>query len=325
VILLNPGPVNVSMRVRRAMLEGELCHREPEYAEMQTEVRHRLRELFAPGHEAILLTGSGTAAVEAAISSCVPPRGKLLVLVNGVYGRRMAEIARAYGIGVVERRGAWDEPLEPEACDCDLVAMVHHETTMGLLNRYRDAGVPVLLDAVSSIGGEPLPPADIVVGTANKCLQGVPGVSFVLAKGEHLGHPPRNYYLHLARYREGVPFTPAVPAVAALREALRELAEETVEGRIARYRRAGELLRRGFERLGLEFLVKPEHRSNTLTALRLPMDYDVLHDRLKSEGFVIYRGLVEGIFRVAHMGWIPTAELERFLGVLEEIVCARSS
>jgi 2-aminoethylphosphonate-pyruvate transaminase len=325
VILLNPGPVNVSERVRRAMLAGEMCHREPEYAEMHGEVRRRLRELFAPGHEAILLTGSGTAAVEAAISSCVPPRGRLMVLVNGVYGRRMAEIARAYGIEVVERQGPWDEPLEPEACDCDLVAMVHHETTMGLLNRFRDCGVPVLLDAVSSVGGEPLPPADIVVGTANKCLQGVPGVSFVLAKERHLGHPARNYYLHLPRYHEGVPFTPAVPAVAALREALRELSEETVPGRIARYRRAAVLLRGGFERMGLEFCLGPELRSNTLTALRLPMDYDVLHDRLKAEGFVIYRGLVEGIFRVAHMGWIPTAELERFLGVLEEVLCARSS
>jgi len=325
VILLNPGPVNVSERVRRAMLAGEMCHREPEFAAMQEEVRRRLRELFAPDHEAILLTGSGTAAVEAAISSCVPPRGRLMVLVNGIYGRRMVDIARAYGIEVRERRGPWNEPLEPEACDCDLVAMVHHETTMGLLNRVRECGVPLLLDAVSSIGGEPLPLADIVVGTANKCIQGVPGVSFVLAKPRHLRHPPRNYYLHLPRYREGIPFTPAVPATAALREALRELSEETVAGRIERTRRAARLLRGGFERMGLDFCLRPESRSNTLTALRLPMDYDVLHDRLKAEGFVVYRGLMEGVFRVANMGWIPEGELERFLGVLEGILCARSS
>ncbi len=325
MILLNPGPVNVSERVRRAMIAGEMCHREPEFAAMQEEIRRRLRELFAPDHEAILLAGSGTAAVEAAISSCVPPRGRIQVLVNGVYGRRMAEIARTYGIEVVERRGAWNRPLEPEPCDCDLVAMVHHETTSGLLNRVRDGGVPVLLDAVSSAGGEALPPADIVVGTANKCLQGVPGVSFVLARERHLRHPPRNYYLHLPRYRRGIPFTPAVPACAAFREALRELDEETVPGRLDRYRRAARLLRAGFERMGLSFYLDPGHRSNTLTALRLPMDYDVLHDRLKAEGFVIYRGLMEDLFRVANMGWIPAAELERFLGVLEEILCARSS
>ncbi len=325
MILLNPGPVNVSERVRRAMVAGEMCHREPEFAAMQEEIRRRLREFFAPDHEAILLAGSGTAAVEAAISSCVPPRGRILVLVNGVYGRRMAEIARTYGIEVVERRGAWNRPMEPEPCDCDLVAMVHHETTSGLLNRMRDCGVPVLLDAVSSVGGEALPPADIVVGTANKCLQGVPGVSFVLAREHHLRHPPRNYYLHLPRYRQGIPFTPAVPACAAFREALRELDEETVPGRLDRYRRAARLLRAGFERMGLSFYLDPGCRSNTLTALRLPMDYDVLHDRLKAEGFVIYRGLMEDLFRVANMGWIPAAELERFLGVLEEILCARSS
>ncbi len=325
MILLNPGPVNVSARVKRAMLEGEQCHREPEFARALEETRGLLRELFAPGHEAILLTGSGTAALEAAISSCVPPRGRMLALVNGVYGRRLTDIARAYGIEVVEQRGPWNEPIEPARFDVDLVAMVHHETTTGLLNRVRGSGAPLLVDAVSSIGGEDLPDADILVGTAGKCVQGVPGVSFVLARERHLRHPPRNYYLHLARYREGVPFTPAVPACLALREALLELKEETVAGRIGRYRGAARLLRDGFERLGLRFYLREEHRSNTLTTLHLPMDYDALHDRLKAEGFVIYRGLMEGVFRVANMGWIPQDELRRFLRVLEEAMCARSS
>jgi 2-aminoethylphosphonate-pyruvate transaminase len=324
MILLNPGPVNVSERVRRALLESEMCHREPEYAAVQGEARGLLRELFAPEHEALILAGSGTAAVEAAISSCVPPRGRLLVLVNGVYGRRMADIARAYGIEVVEKRGPWNEPIEPEACDCDFVAMAHHETTTGVLNRFRDAGVPVLLDAVSSIGAEELPPADVIAGSANKCIQGVPGASFVLARERHLRHPARNFYLHLPRYREGIPFTPAVPAVLALREALLELKEETVACRRERYRQASGLLREGFERLGLRLYLKPEHRSVSLTTVHLPIEYGLLHERLKAEGYVIYKGMMEGVFRVANMGWIPTRELRRFLAVLEETICARS-
>ena len=324
MILLNPGPVNVSARVREALLESEMCHREPEYAAIQEETRSLLRELFAPGHEALLLAGSGTAAVEAAISSCVPPRGRMMVLVNGVYGRRMADIGRAYGIEVIEKRGPWNEPIEPEACDCDLVAMAHHETTTGVLNRFRDAGVPVLLDAISSIGAEDLPPADIIVGTANKCIQGVPGAAFVLAKERHLRHAARNYYLHLPRYREGIPFTPAIPAVLALREALLELKEETVARRGERYRQAAGLLREGFERMGLQLYLKPEHRSSSLTTVHLPMEYDLLHDRLKAEGYVIYKGAMEGVFRVANMGWIPSRELRRFLSVLEETICMRS-
>jgi len=324
MILLNPGPVNTSPRVREAQLAGEQCHREPEFLAVQEQARGLLRELFAPDHEALLLTGSGTAAVEAAVSSCVPPRGRLMVLVNGVYGRRMADMARAYGIEVVEKRGPWNEPIEPEACDCDFVGTVLHETTTGVLNRVRDIGTPILLDAISAVGGEELPDADVIVGSANKCIQGVPGVSFVLARERHLRHPPRNYYLHLARYREGVPFTPAVPATLALREALLELREETVAGRIDRYRRAAALLRDGFERMGLRFYLKPEVRSNTLTTLHLPTDYELLHERLKAEGFVIYKGLMEGVFRVANMGWIEPRELLRFLKVLEETVCARS-
>ena len=137
VLLLNPGPVNVSARVAQALLRGDLCHREPEYAELQRDVRRRLVELFAPGdsHAAVLLTGSGTAAMEAAVSSLVGPDERLLVLQNGVYGERLAKIARVHGIELRALQSrSWTEPIDPDAVaralddDAGLraVAVVHH-------------------------------------------------------------------------------------------------------------------------------------------------------------------------------------------------------
>jgi 2-aminoethylphosphonate-pyruvate transaminase len=334
MILLSPGPVNVSERVRAALAGPDLCHREPEYARIQSEARRLLQELFAPDHAVALLTGSGTAAVEAAIASLVPEGAPLLVANNGVYGERIAAIARVHCIDVREVRFPWTEPVDPDAlarhaAGAAAVALVHHETTTGLINPVSDVarrlGLPTIVDSVSGLGGEAIVASDFdaVVSTANKCLQGVPGVSFVLVRRDRLGAARRSYALDLARYvRDEVPFTPAVPAMAALVEALRELETETVEGRIARYRALAAELRAGFHRLGLEPLLPPRLRSNTITTLRLPpaVPYRRLHDALKRDGFVIYQGqqaLAESAFRVANMGCIPPREAARFLERLE--------
>jgi len=329
MILLSPGPVNISERVREALAGPDRCHREPEYARIQSDVRGLLQELFAPDHAVALLTGSGTAAVEAAIGSLVPPGATLLVANNGVYGDRMAAVARALGIEVREARFPWTEPVDPavlarQADGVAAIAMVHHETTTGLINPVAEVarlGPLMIVDSVSGLGGERIDVStlDAVVGTANKCLQGAPGVAFVLVKRERLGAARRSYYLDLARYtRDEIPFTPAVPAMAAFREALLELRQETVEGRIARYRTISGELRAGFDRLGLEDYLPASLRSNTITTLKLPrgLTYSRLHDGLKQEDFIIYRGqqaLAESAFRVANMGWIPPREVARFL------------
>ena len=363
-ILLNPGPVNVSDRVRGALTRGDLCHREPEFAKLMTGVRRSLEDQLAPGkgHTAVLLAGSGTSAVEAMISNLAPRKGsKLAVVTNGVYGERILEIAKRHDVEVI--------PIVPDAepvakapgvnpswlavpplaqveavlasKEVGALAAVHHETTTGLLNPIAEWGALAkkrakrfLVDSVSGMAGEELDlegwGVDAVAGTANKCIQGIPGSSFVLVRSETLAAvkplPQRTLYLDLAKNHEaqekGYPaFTQPVQVLFAFEAALEELREETVPGRVARMKRAASQLREGFRTLGLELLLPAPVRSNTITTLALPagMSYPALHDALKEMGFVIYAGqggLEKSFFRVANMGALGPHDFEAFLGAL---------
>ncbi|MBI2898890.1 MAG: aminotransferase class V-fold PLP-dependent enzyme [Planctomycetes bacterium] len=348
MILLNPGPVNVSDRVRQAAAMEPICHREPEYFDLQDEVRSRLVDLFglaARDFGAILLAGSGTSAVEAMVLAGVPAGKKLLVVNNGVYGERIAKMAALHGIPFEEVRFPWEAPADPgvvakRARGAGAVAAVHHETTTGLVNPIseiarvaRDHGARFLVDSVSGLAGDPIDVAqtDLCAGTAGKCLQGLPGVSFVLVRREALRDAPRrSVYLDLGELcakqdARNTPFTPAVPIVNAFREALREAQEEGLDKRLERYRGTAEFLRAGYERMGLRFWLPHRKLSNTLTTLRLPegRTYTSVHDALKAEGFVIYAGqgsLEREAFRIANMGWIPRAEFARLLDVLDRWV-----
>ena len=353
-ILLNPGPVNVSPRVQQALLRGDLCHREEEFSALLVAVRTKLLQAFAPrGYTPVVLSGSGTLAVEAMVSSALPEGRKLLVINNGVYGERILHMAEAHRIPAVELRYGWTERPDLAQIEDTLrndlaiaaVALVHHETTTGLLNPVtevgaltRRAGRLFLLDAVSALGGEDLDLArdgvDLCACTANKCVQGLPGVAFVLVRTEAMAAmqqvPRRSLYLHLplhweAQERRSIPFTPSVQAWYALDAALDELLEETVAGRVRRYRAASQLLREGFARLGLKALLPSLYQANSLTALLLPdgVTYYRLHDDLKARGFVIYEGqgkLQSGIFRVANMGHLTLNDFRQFLQALEEVL-----
>jgi 2-aminoethylphosphonate-pyruvate transaminase len=354
-VLLNPGPVNVSPRVAQALLRGDLCHREREFSTLQGRVRESLCRAFAPNGEytAVLLTGSGTAALEAAVASSLNPRRKMLVINNGVYGERIAQMASIHGFDVVESTFPWTSPPDLGQIDralredpaIEVVSLVHHETTTGLLNPVaaigeivRQYGRVMLVDSISGLGGETLDLAtagiDLCVGTANKCIQGLPGVSFVLVKTTDMERmralPPRTLYLHLPmlythQERESTPFTPAIQVMYAFDEALQELLEEGITQRIARYRTAANLLRAGFESLGLKCLLPPDLRSNTITSLELPagFTYEALHDALKARGYVIYAGqgdLATRIFRVANMGHLTIEQFVGFLTALNEVL-----
>lgn len=190
VLLLNPGPINVSEGVARAQLRGDLCHREPEFFAVQRSIRALLLRAFAPegGWTPVLLSGSGTAALEAAVSSLIGPEEELLVLRNGVYGERIEAIAKAHGIPFRVLDQPWTRPQDPralaEALDAyprvGVVAGVVHETTTGLLNPIRELGEvcrargkAFLVDAISAIAGEELDLSwgvDAVVGTDRKSV-----------------------------------------------------------------------------------------------------------------------------------------------------------
>lgn len=357
MILLNPGPVNVSERVRRALLEPDLCHRESEFSDLLADIRHKLLQAFVPGAEseytAIVLTGSGTSAVEAALLSSIPQTKRVLVLNNGVYGERLSAIANTQRLGIPELKFEWGTRLDPAKVDLALkqhpevhvVAAVHHETTLGLINPIEELAEVIdrhnrvfLVDSVSGLGGEPLDIGGarlyLVAGAAQKCIQGVPGAAFVLVrKGfmeRMLKYPKRGVYLNLATYYEAqekgsIPFTPAVQVYYAFREALAELLEEGVANRIRRYRRQAEEIRRRMEDMGITPVLPREYRSNSLTAFALPpgVTYSWLHDQLKARGFVIYAGqgrLESKIFRVANIGALEDRHIREFLDAFQDVI-----
>jgi len=361
MILLNPGPVNVSERVRAALAGPDLCHRESEFYDLQDEVRARLLGVYGldPGSwAAVLLGGSGTAAMEAMITSLVPRSGRLLVLENGVYGERMTAIAAGHGIRCTPLGFDWGQEIDLGRVRETLVstpetthaAVVHHETTTGRLNALgplatlcREHDVDLLIDGVSSFGAEAIAfdheRVAACAGTANKCLHGLPGVSFVVARRRALAagcDPPRGAYLDLVRYareqdRRGTPFTPPIPALHALREALAEHAEAggwTV--RHERYARLAESVRSGLAEMGIGEHLPAEASSVVLRGYRVPTDrvsYDALHDALKERGFVIYAGqqrLSGEVFRISTMGEIGPPDVERLLSAIGAILSARN-
>ena len=344
-ILLNPGPANTSQAVKDAMVTPDLCHREPEFFEVMRECRARLAGLAVGGDSfaTVLFTGSGTAAVEATVGSVVPRERALLVVVNGVYGDRLVKIARAHGIPAISLAYDITTPVAARDVEGALrahpevshVAVVHHETTTGLLNPVADvaratarAGRRLIVDAMSSLFGEPLDVAadgiDFVTASANKCLQGLPGVSFVLGRRTALdalrGQAARSVYLDLhghyaSQEVDNTPFTPAVQVLHAMREALAELGLEGVAVRIRRYAENARVLREGMSALGFEILVPEGARSNILTTFRLlpGLAYDPLHDALKRRGYIIYAGQGElrtYAFRVSNMGTLTPRDME---------------
>ncbi|MFI2641572.1 2-aminoethylphosphonate aminotransferase [Streptomyces sp. NPDC018610] len=352
-VLMNPGPVNTAEEVRDALGGPDQCHREPEFAELMDRIRSRVTEICGggPEHTSVLLTGSGTAALEAAIASAVPASGGVLVVDNGHYGERLHEIARVHRLHTVRLELGWGVPVDAAAVERALasderlthVAVVHHETSTGMLNDVRAVaaaarahGRATIVDAVSSVGAEKLnlreDGVDWLVGTANKCLEGMPGLSFVCAAHESFAQGvPRTYYLDLRRHylaqeRGRAPaFTPSVPVAYAFDTALGLALKEGVAARGSRYRRLAGRLRRGLEELGLELLLPSGLRAASLTAVRLPpgLDYDCLHDGLKREGFVIYAAqeqLAAGWFRLSTMGAMTEADIDAFLAALARLL-----
>jgi len=357
-ILLNPGPANTTPTVRRALVMPDLCHREPEFFQIMRSCRERLVRLAGGSSDwtAVLFTGSGTAAVEAALASVVPPDGGVLVLNNGVYGDRMIRICRAHNIR--HHAISYDNvtPVAPAEMARVLrehrrlthVAVVHHETTTGVLNPVAEVadvaaaeGRRVVVDAMSSLYGEPLDVTregiDFVMASANKCLQGIPGVSFVIARRSAVealrGRAPRSVYLDLYNHyvqqeADNTPFAPAVQVLHAMEQALRELETEGVANRVARYAEACRVLRDGMAELGFEILVPAGARSSILTTFRLTagVTYDALHDAMKRRGYIIYAGqgdIRTYAFRVSNMGTLTPLDMkavvDAFAASLDEI------
>jgi 2-aminoethylphosphonate-pyruvate transaminase len=355
-ILLNPGPVTLTDRVRNALIRDDWCHREPEFAELTREINAELVSVYADmeaDFSAVMLTGSGTSGVEAMLASFASDNGETLVLANGVYGERMAKMLAAHRKPYRLVQAQWTDPVDVAAAarvldqhpEITQVATVHHETTTGRLNDLDAIGalckardLPLLLDGVSSFGAEAID-ADgwnlaAVAATANKCLHAAPGLSFVVARNalwSEKSSEVGSVYLDLHAYYAGQhgegfsPFTQAVPAAFALREALDELRDEGGwAGRRRIYRERAAVIAEALQSLNISMLLNENEYSCVLRSYLLPdgCDYESAHDAFKRAGFVIYSGqgqFEENIFRIANMGAIGADDLDALTTAFADI------
>ncbi|WP_406193008.1 aminotransferase class V-fold PLP-dependent enzyme [Kitasatospora sp. NBC_01560] len=355
LVLLNPGPVNVHDEVRTAIAAPDSCHREPEAAALINRVRVKAARIGGGDetHTSVLLAGSGTAALEAVFSSVVPADGRILILDNGHYGDRLHRIVSVHDVPRRHLEFGWTNPIDPAEVDRVLAAdpslthvgLVHHETSTGQLNPLREIGEVVArhgrqlaVDAISSLGSEPVDiradHVDWLVGTANKCLEGLPGVSFVTAPRHRLDAletvPARTFYLdlyghYISQDRRNAPlFTPALQVLNSFEKALDLALAEGTAARGERYAALAGRIRTGLAERGARFLLPPGHRANSVTNVHLPegIGYDELHDGLKAEGYVVYstQEQLAGVFRVANMGQLTEGDIDGFLAAYDRVI-----
>ena len=359
-ILFTPGPLTTSRTVKQSTLR-DLGSRDYEFIEIVSDIRQRLLEIGGAaenGYEAIVIQGSGTFSLEAVISSTIPPGGKLLVIINGAYGRRIAQIAKVYDIEVSSltfpENQAPDlaeiEAILMKAVDISCVAVIHCETTTGMINPIKEIGAIVkrfgadyFVDAMSSFGAIPINMAefgiDYLVSSANKCIEGVPGFGVILAKREKL-HKTKGYartysldllaqFLRLEKDGQ-FRFTPPTHSLIAFYQALLELeAEGGVAGRAARYRANYETLIAGMRAMGFKEYLNPEDQGYIITSFPYPdhpnFDFEEFYRHLNIQDYVIYPGKVgqADCFRIGSIGRIFPADMRALLaairGTLEDM------
>ncbi len=350
--LLTPGPLTTSLSVKQAMLH-DWGSRDAAFIRINGEMRSRLVALINGEGQftTVPMQGSGTFAVEAMLATFVGPKDKLLILINGAYGKRMAKICdyakRAYSV----LEWAEDQPVNPQqvaealAKDAAIthVAVVHCETTSGVLNPIAQvgdvvakAGRRLLIDSMSAFGALPVDSREItfdaVAASSNKCIEGVPGLGFVLCRESALKTCKGNAHalvldLHdqwqvienTKQYR----FTPPIHCIVAFHQAMTEHAEEGgVAGRGARYRANCKILIDGMRGLGFETLLPDHLQAPIIVTFHMPadpkFDFQVFYDKLRDRNYVIYPGklTVADSFRIGCIGRLGAAEMK---GALEAI------
>ena len=360
-LLLTPGPLSTTRTVREAMMQ-EYSTWDVDYNGIVQSIRSRLVRLAVcddvnlDAHTAVLMPGSGTFAVESVVGSVIPPDGKLLVLNNGAYGARITTISRMLKIDTVELGQAEIESTDLGQVEQMLagdpaithVAMVHCETTTGMLNPVEAVGELVcrhgrvfILDAMSSFGGIPMSMestgAQYLISSANKCVQGVPGFGFVVADRATLEATKgraRSHSLDLFdQWREMETkggkwrFTSPTHVVSAFAQALDELeAEGGVEARHTRYVANQRTMVEGMREIGFRTLIGDEVQSPIITSFYYPnaaeFDFQKLYDALKSRGFVIYPGKVSHAqcFRIGSIGDVHPSDMTQLIGQISEVL-----
>jgi len=358
--LMIPGPVDVPDEVLQAMIARSLPHYGDDWMEIYGETLQALHKVFGTQGDLFIMPGPGSAASEAALNSMLAPGEKVLLPVSGFFSERLGRIARACGSEVIVLETTWGEPVQPERVaealerdhEIKAVALIHHETSTGVLNPLREIaqvthehGLPIIVDGISSIGGVPLPVdewgIEVCISVANKCLEAAPGLGMISvnerawqvmdAKKDKI----HGWYLNLNVWREYShdwdwhPYPTTVPThlIMGLHASLQGILAEGLEARYARYQRTADKVRAGLREMGFEMLVAPEYACPLITAMkgRPGVALDALSRFLRDEHGILVAGgigpLRGQILRVGHMGRALTDEYSQaFLTAVEDFL-----
>jgi 2-aminoethylphosphonate-pyruvate transaminase len=355
-LLYTPGPLTTSATVKAAMLR-DLGSRDQEFMSVVRNIREKLLAIGGQANDSLYsvvpMQGSGTFGIEAAISSIVPRDGKLLVIINGAYGKRIVQMAHVYQIeaqilqtpeNILPDLQAVESALNSDS-GITTVAVVHCETTTGILNPIQQIGEIVnrlhrvyFVDAMSSFGAIPIDLVachiDYLVSSSNKCIEGVPGFSFALARKEALqateGYARTLALNLLAQWQElektgQFRYTPPTHVMLAFNQALHELeAEGGVAGRAARYRDNHDTLLTGMRELGFRVYLPPELQSYIITTFYYPehpnFNFETFYQMLNDKGFVIYPGKLGDMlcFRLGNIGRLFPEDMTDLLKAIRE-------
>lgn len=356
-LLFTPGPLTTAKSVKEATLT-DLGSRDTEFISHVQFIRQKLLELAhadSPDYEAVIIQGSGTFGIEATISSAIPKNGMLLNIINGAYGRRISQIARIHSIPLIEL--LYDENEAPNLLEIESalmknplithVAIIHCETTTGLLNPIEEIGYIVssynkayIVDAMSSFGAYDINVKTLnisyLISSSNKCIEGIPGFSYVIAKQSELEKckfQTRSLSLDLYAQWTGLNtngqfrFTPPVHSLLAFREALNELEKEGgVNGRAERYSVNNALLAGEMKELGFELYLSAPLRSYIITSFLYPshpeFSFETFYSKLNDQGFVIYPGKLSKVdcFRIGNIGQLYPSDIQNLVDAIESVM-----
>ncbi len=354
-VLFTPGPLTTASEVKKATL-FDLGSRDYTFIQLVQEIRNELLELAhaqSPEYETIIVQGSGTFGVESTISSVIPADGVLLNIINGAYGRRISQMAGIHGIELVEisypENSLYDLAEIEQALlshpQITHISVIHGETTTGLLNPLESLGALAkqynkvfIVDAMSTFGAYQVDVKNLNIGflvsSSNKCIEGIPGFSFVIAQADELKKSKGNartlsldlYEQWLGLHSNGqFRFTPPVQVLLGFREALRLLHEEGgIEARGARYSENNLLLIEGMIRLGFEPYLPKSIRSYIITSFLYPghpnFSFETFYQKLHEKGCVIYPGKLSQVdcFRIGNIGQIYSDDIHNLLISIEK-------
>jgi aspartate aminotransferase-like enzyme len=352
-LLMIPGPTMVSPRVLKAMSKSIMNHRSAIFGEILNDTNDMMSEVFQTENKSYLITGSGTAAMEAALGNVIEKGDKVLNIVGGKFGERFMQITETHQGIPVELEVEWGHAANPddiryileEEEDIKAVTMVHNETSTGVANPIEEVGKILkdydalyVVDTVSSLGGADVQVdnygIDMCVTGSQKCLAAPPGMAAITLNDDAWDvvdkTESKTYYLDMKSYRKSgdkkvpeTPYTPSVSLMYAMNEALNIIMEEGLEARIKRHEQAAKATINGVKAMGLELFAKEDVSSTTVTAINIPegMTDKNLRGTMRNKYRIELAGgqdyLKGNVFRIGHMGNITHREIISTIAALE--------